>query len=190
GSASPTHTYELSTCSRLFIVGGGAAAAAVAPSPPPPRPQTTSLRFEAFFYPSAWRQRALPLAAAAAPRGGAVASSSPAPRRWRPPEGRRDRARPTTRRSSCGDELLSVSYHLIIFSKQNSAEVGNSNKQIGKSSYRRSVWTLSSLKLSFLEINDLTSQLTNLRKRLAISRFGNEAITKGPQTAWPKQGNK
>ncbi|CAN6326626.1 unnamed protein product [Urochloa humidicola] len=99
-------------------------------------------------------------------------------------------ARPTTRRSSCGDELLSVSYHLIIFSKQNSAEVGNSNKQIGKSSYRRSVWTLSSLKLSFLEINDLTSQLTNLRKRLAISRFGNEAITKGPQTAWPKQGNK
>ncbi|CAN6353689.1 unnamed protein product [Urochloa humidicola] len=50
--------------------------------------------------------------------------------------------------------------------------------------------TLSSLKLSFLEINDLTSQLTNLRKRLTISRFGNKAITKGPQTGWPKQGNK
>ncbi|PAN17176.1 hypothetical protein PAHAL_3G110800 [Panicum hallii] len=31
--------------------------------------------------------------------------------------------------------------------------------------------TLSSLKLSFLEINDLTSQLKNLRKRLTISRF-------------------
>ncbi|CAL4910441.1 unnamed protein product [Urochloa decumbens] len=51
--------------------------------------------------------------------------------------------------------------------------------------------TLSSLKLSFLEINDLTSQLTNLRKRLTISRFGNEASTKASfRTGWPKQGNK
>ncbi|CAN6340537.1 unnamed protein product [Urochloa humidicola] len=50
--------------------------------------------------------------------------------------------------------------------------------------------TLSSLKLSFLEINDLTSQLTNLRKRLTVSRFGNEVLAKGPQTGWPKQGNK
>ncbi|TVU17961.1 hypothetical protein EJB05_34023, partial [Eragrostis curvula] len=38
--------------------------------------------------------------------------------------------------------------------------------------------TLSSLKLSFLEINDLTSQLTNLRKILTISSFGKETSTK------------
>nr|CAB3463847.1 unnamed protein product [Digitaria exilis] len=38
--------------------------------------------------------------------------------------------------------------------------------------------TLSSLKLSFLEISDLTSQLKNIRKRITISRFGKEASTK------------
>ncbi|RLN30602.1 uncharacterized protein C2845_PM05G11820 [Panicum miliaceum] len=50
--------------------------------------------------------------------------------------------------------------------------------------------TLSSLKLSFLEINDLTNQLNNLRKRLTISRFGKEASPKtSSQTGWPKYGN-
>uniref|UniRef100_K3ZD98 Uncharacterized protein n=1 Tax=Setaria italica TaxID=4555 RepID=K3ZD98_SETIT len=38
--------------------------------------------------------------------------------------------------------------------------------------------TLSLLKLSFLEVNDLTSQLKNLRKSLTISRFGKQASTK------------
>nr|CAB3460136.1 unnamed protein product [Digitaria exilis] len=47
--------------------------------------------------------------------------------------------------------------------------------------------TLSSLKLSFLEISDLTSQLKNLRKRITISRFGKEASTKvSSWTGWPK----
>jgi len=50
--------------------------------------------------------------------------------------------------------------------------------------------TLSSLKLSFLEINDLTSQLNNLRKRITISRFGNEASPKtSSRTGWPKYGD-
>ncbi|CAN6336245.1 unnamed protein product [Urochloa humidicola] len=48
--------------------------------------------------------------------------------------------------------------------------------------------TLSSLKLSLLEINDLTSQLTNLRKMLTIRRFWNEASTNASsRTGWPKQ---
>ncbi|KAK3140784.1 hypothetical protein QOZ80_5AG0405790 [Eleusine coracana subsp. coracana] len=38
--------------------------------------------------------------------------------------------------------------------------------------------TLSSLKLSFLEINDLTSQLQKLRKMLTISQFGKKTSTK------------
>ncbi|KAG2624488.1 hypothetical protein PVAP13_3KG137600 [Panicum virgatum] len=50
--------------------------------------------------------------------------------------------------------------------------------------------TLSLLKLSFLEINDLTSQLNDLRKRLTISRFGNEGSPKtSSRTGWPKYGN-
>ncbi|XP_062230698.1 uncharacterized protein LOC133928398 [Phragmites australis] len=50
--------------------------------------------------------------------------------------------------------------------------------------------TLSALKLSFLEINDLTSQLKNLRKRLTLSRFGKESSIKAhSRTAWPKQGD-
>ncbi|XP_066379586.1 uncharacterized protein [Miscanthus floridulus] len=44
--------------------------------------------------------------------------------------------------------------------------------------------TLSSLKLSFMEINDLTSQLKNLRKRLAISRFGTNANSKASSSSW------
>ena len=72
----------------------------MAPSPPPSRPQP-SLRFEVLCHPSASRRCALPSAAAAAPRGCAVASSSPAPRRWRRPEGRGDGARPAPRRSRC-----------------------------------------------------------------------------------------
>jgi hypothetical protein len=62
------------------------------------------VRFQAILRPTTWRQRALqpPAAAAAAPRGGAVASSFPARRRWRPPEGRGDRARATPPRSRCG----------------------------------------------------------------------------------------
>ncbi|XP_066362971.1 uncharacterized protein [Miscanthus floridulus] len=43
--------------------------------------------------------------------------------------------------------------------------------------------TLSSLKLSFMEINDLTSQLKNLRKRLAISRFGKNANSKATSSS-------
>ncbi|CAL5097075.1 unnamed protein product [Urochloa decumbens] len=44
--------------------------------------------------------------------------------------------------------------------------------------------TLSSLKLSFLEINDLTSQLTSLRR-------SSEASAKASsRTGWPEQGNK
>ncbi|KAK3137555.1 hypothetical protein QOZ80_5BG0453910 [Eleusine coracana subsp. coracana] len=38
--------------------------------------------------------------------------------------------------------------------------------------------TMSSLKLSFMEINDLTSQLQKLRKMFAISRFGKKTSTK------------
>jgi len=81
----------------------------VAPSPPPSRPQP-SLRFEVLCHPSASRRCALPsaAAAAAAPRGCAVASSSPAPRRWRRPEGRGDGARPAPRRSRCGITPLLV----------------------------------------------------------------------------------
>ncbi|XP_062180879.1 uncharacterized protein LOC133885220 [Phragmites australis] len=48
--------------------------------------------------------------------------------------------------------------------------------------------TLSALKLSFLEINDLTSQLKNLRKRLTLSTFGKESSIKASSwTGWPKQ---
>lgn len=49
--------------------------------------------------------------------------------------------------------------------------------------------TLSSLKLSLLEINDLTSQLNNLRQRLTINRFGKKTSSEArSQTGWPKQG--
>ncbi|KAG0516846.1 hypothetical protein BDA96_09G037300 [Sorghum bicolor] len=44
--------------------------------------------------------------------------------------------------------------------------------------------TLSSLNLSFMEINDLTSQLKNLRKRLAISRFGKNPNSKASSSSW------
>ena len=101
----PTN-HELPTGSRIFAAG--AAAAAVAPSPPPSRP-ATSLRFEVLPHPSAPCRFVLPSAAAAAPRGCAVASSSsPAPRRWRRPEGRGDGARPAPRRSRCGITPLLV----------------------------------------------------------------------------------
>lgn len=92
---------ELSTGSPLFA--GGAAAAAVAPSPRPSHPQARA-GFEALLRPSTWRQRALRLAsaAAAATRGGGVASFHLARRRWRRPEGRGDGARLAPRRSRCG----------------------------------------------------------------------------------------
>ncbi|KAL5202010.1 hypothetical protein ABZP36_012962 [Zizania latifolia] len=44
--------------------------------------------------------------------------------------------------------------------------------------------TLSSLKLSILEINDLTSQLKNFRQKLSINRFGKKNSAEvGSQTA-------
>ncbi|KAL6608165.1 hypothetical protein ACP70R_041228 [Stipagrostis hirtigluma subsp. patula] len=50
--------------------------------------------------------------------------------------------------------------------------------------------TLSALKLSFLEINDLNFQLKDLRKRLTLSRFGKESsIKESSQTGWGKQGD-
>ena len=101
----PTN-HELPTGSRIFAAG--AAAAAVAPSPPPSRP-ATSLRFEVLPHPSAPCRFVLPSAAAAAPRGCAVASSCyPAPRRCHRPEGRGDGARPAPRRSRCGITPLLV----------------------------------------------------------------------------------
>ncbi|KAL6864772.1 hypothetical protein ACP4OV_015923 [Aristida adscensionis] len=49
--------------------------------------------------------------------------------------------------------------------------------------------TLSALKLSFLEINDLTCQLKDLRKRLTLGRFGKGSNKSTTQTGWPKQGD-
>uniref|UniRef100_A0A0E0H935 Uncharacterized protein n=1 Tax=Oryza nivara TaxID=4536 RepID=A0A0E0H935_ORYNI len=49
--------------------------------------------------------------------------------------------------------------------------------------------TLSSLKLSCLEINDLTSQLKNFRQRLMINIFGNNSsVDARSQAGWPKRG--
>lgn len=108
---------ELSAGSRLLA--GGAAACRVATSPPLSHSQTR-VRFKDPLHPSAWRQRTLQPAAgaAAAPRGGAVASSSPAAGR---PEGRGDGARLGPRRSRCGTttHLLSISpFDLVVLARR------------------------------------------------------------------------